>query len=363
MRQGISGGGNMPKRYGNLYERIVSFENLYEAYLKAAEKRDLRDDVLEFTVNLEENLMGLHRDLEEMAYERGHMKIFYVHDPVKRLIMAAPFRDRVVDWAIYRILNPIVDRRYIDTSYGCREGRGPQAAMKKLQEYIRLQCGTAIIGKMDIAKYFYRVDHEILMDLWRRVVKDERLLWLLSLTLPEDIPCGIDLDTGEMIPGVGMPIGNLPSQMHANFCLNPLDQFIKHELKAKYYIRYMDDMCIVGTDKKTVRGMMEEAREFAREHLHLKFNRKTCIRTETQGIDFCGYRVWRDHIRLRKSSALRMKHHLKWMQRQYAMGNVSMEQFDSSLQSHMGQMKHCDSFQLKKKLLEGIVLKKDAEEK
>lgn len=330
--------------------------------MKAAEHRDLRDEVLEFTVGLEENLMGLHRELSEMTYQRGQMRIFYVHDPVKRLIMAAPFRDRVVDWAIYRILNPIVDRRYIDTSYGCREGRGPQAAMKKLQEYIRLQCGTAIIGKMDIAKYFYRVDHGILMGLWEKVIKDRKVLWLLSLTLPEDISCGIDLDTGEMVPGVGMPIGNLPSQMHANFCLNPLDQFIKHELRAKFYIRYMDDMCIVGTDKKTVQGMMEEAREFAREHLHLKFNRKTCIRTETQGIDFCGYRVWRDHIRLRKSSALRMKHHLKWMQRQYAMGNVSLEQFESSLQSHMGQMQHCDSFQLKKKLLEGIVLRRNTEE-
>lgn len=349
----------MPKRYGNLYARICSFENLYEAYLKAAEHRDLRDEVLEFTVNLEENLMGLHKELMSKSYQRGSMRMFYVHDPVKRLIMAAPFRDRVVDWAIYRILNPIVDKRYIETSYGCRKDKGPQMAMKKLQEFIRLQCGTAIVGKMDIAKYFYRVDHEILLNLWECVIKDGRVLWLLSLTLPETIPCGMDLATGKMIPGVGMPIGNLPSQMHANFNLNPLDQFIKHELKAKYYIRYMDDMCIIGADKRTIRAMIEEARVFAKEKLHLEFNRKTCIRTETQGIDFCGYRVWRDHIRLRKSSALRMKHHLKWMQRQYAMGNVSIEQFDSSLQSHLGQLKHCDGFMMKKKLLEGIVLEKE----
>ncbi|MBR3458057.1 MAG: group II intron reverse transcriptase domain-containing protein [Selenomonadaceae bacterium] len=349
----------MPKRYGNLYGKITSFENLYEAYLKAAEHRDLRGEVLDFTARLEENLTGLHLELAGMTYKRGRMRSFYVHDPVKRLIMAAPFRDRVVDWAIYRILNPIVDRRYIDTSYGCREGRGPQAAMKKLQEYIRLQCGTAIIGKMDIAKYFYRIDHGTLMGLWQRVVKDRKVLWLLKLTLPEDVLCGIDLANMQMIPGVGMPIGSLPSQMHANFCLNPLDQFIKHDLKARHYIRYMDDMCIVGTDKKTVRDMMEAAREFARERLHLEFNRKTCIRTETQGIDFCGYRVWRDHIRLRKSSAIRMKHHIRWMRKQYAAGNISLEQFNSSLQSHLGQIQHCDGFQLRSKLLGSIVLRRE----
>ena len=350
----------MPKRYGDLYATICSFDNLYEAYLKAAEHRDLRIEVLEFTFHLEENLNELHEELMSMSYQRGEMKIFYVYDPVKRLIMAAPFRDRVVDWAIYRILNPIVERRYIDTSHGCRIGKGPQTAMKKLQEYIRLQCGMAIVGKMDIAKYFYRVDHEILLGLWERVIKDKQVLWLLSLTLPDDISCGMDLETGEMITGVGMPIGNLPSQMHANFNLNPLDQFIKNELKVKHYIRYMDDMCIIGTDKRTVRTMIEEAREFAKDKLNLVFNRKTCIRTENQGIDFCGYRVWRDHIRLRKSSALRMKHHLKWMQRQYKRGNVSIEQFDSSLQSHLGQLKHCDSYRLKEKLLSGIVLIKEA---
>jgi hypothetical protein len=231
--------------------------------------------------------------------------------------------------------------------------------MKKLQEYIRLQSGTAYICKMDIAKYFYRVDHEVLIDLWKRVIKDWRALWLLSLTLPKDIPCGMDLDTGEMINGVGMPIGNLPSQMHANFNLNPLDQFIKHELKAKYYIRYMDDMCIVGTDKQLIRNQMEEAEAFARKHLRLQFNhKKTCIRTEAQGIDFCCYRVWRDHIRLRKKTALRMKHHLKWLQKQFALGNLNTEQFDCSLQSHLGQMQHCDSCRLMRGVLAGIVLKR-----
>ena len=346
------------KRYGDLYDYMTRFENLYESYLRAAKGRDLRHEVLEFTLHLEENLMALHEELQDMTYRRGIMRSFYVYEPVKRLIMAAPFRDRVVDWAIYSVLNPLVDKRYISTSYGCRIGRGPQAAMKKLQEYIRCQCGKAIIGKMDIAKYFYRVDHEALMERWARTVKDKRVLWLLNLTLPKDIPCGIDLATKQMIPGVGMPIGSLTSQMHANFNLDPLDKFIKHDLREKFYLRYMDDMCIVGTDREKILDTIWRAGAFAKEYLHLSFNQKTRLHTERNGIDFCGYRIWRDHIRLRKSSALRMKHHLSWMQEQYAKGNVSPEQFNSSLQSHLGSLRHCDSYKLQKKLLAGIVLRK-----
>lgn len=344
------------KRYGDLYENITSFENLYVSYLNAAHGRDLRNEVLNFTLHLEENLINLQMELRDMTYLRGKMRKFYVHDPVKRLIMAAPFRDRVVDWALYRVLNPLVDKRYISTSYGCREGKGPQAAMKKLQEYIRLQCGTAYIGKMDIAKYFYRVDHGVLMGLWERVIKDRKVLNLLSLTLPKDLPCGIDLSTREMITGVGMPIGSLTSQMHANFNLNPLDQFIKHDLGARFYIRYMDDMCIIGTDREEIHAMIENARNFAMEVLHLDFNHKTGIISEANGVDFCGYRVWRNYIRLRKASALRMKRHLNWMQHQYSIRNLSTEQFTSSLQSHLGQLRHCDGYRLQKKVTEGIML-------
>lgn len=148
-----------------------------------------------------------------------------------------------------------------------------------------------------------------------------------------------------------MPIGSLTSQMHANFYLDSLDKFIKHNLKAKYYLRYMDDMCVVSEDKREVRKVIEAARLFAKEHLHLEFNHKTCIRTETQGTDFCGYRIWRTHIRIRKSSALRMKHHIKFMRKLFLANRISSEQFNSSLQSHLGQLKHGNCLTLRDKIL------------
>ena len=233
----------MAKRYGNLFETVVSFDNLYAAFRNASKTRELQPEVLKFSMNLEENLAALHYELTTQTYKRGTVNQFIVYDPVKRLIMAAPFRDRVVDWALYRILNPLVDKRYISTSYGCRQGKGSHVAVKKLQEFIRLQNSTAYVGKMDIAKYFYRVNHQILLNLWSKVIKDKKVLWLLALSLPENLPCGIDLKTKQRITGVGMPIGSLTSQMHANFYLDSLDKFIKHNLKAKYlfaiYGRYV----------------------------------------------------------------------------------------------------------------------------
>ncbi len=344
------------KRYGNLFATVASFENLYAAFRNASRTRELQPEVLKFSMNLEENLAALHYELTTQTYRRGKVNQFIVYDPVQRLIMAAPFRERVVDWALYRVLNPLIDKRYISTSYGCRQGKGSHAAVKMLQKFIRLQKSTAYVGKMDIAKYFYRVNHEILLKLYADVIKDKQILWLLSLSVPENLPCGIDLKTGQKIVGVGMPIGSLASQMHANFYLDPLDKFIKHNLKAKYYLRYMDDMCVVSDNKREVRNVIEAARLFAKEKLQLEFNHKTCIRTETQGVDFCGYRVWRTHIRLRKSSALRMKHHIKFMQKNFLAGKISSEQFNSSLQSHFGQLKHGNCLALREKILSEVNL-------
>lgn len=344
----------MAKRYGNLFSTVASIGNLYEAFRNAAKSRELQPDVLKFSADLDVNLAKLHYELTSQTYKRGKVNQFTVYDPVKRLIMAAPFRDRVVDWALYRVLNPLVDKRYIDTSFGCRRGKGSHAAMKMLQNFIRLQNSTAYVGKMDIAKYFYRVNHEILLNLWEDFIKDKQIMWLLSLSVPENLPCGMDLKTGQRIVGVGMPIGSLISQMHANFYLDPLDKFIKHTLKAKYYLRYMDDMCVVSEDKHEVRSIIEAARQFAWEKLQLNFNHKTCIRTETQGIDFCGYRVWRTHIRLRKKSALRMKHHIKSMHKLFLADSISSEQFNSCLQSHLGQLKHGNCQALREKILSEV---------
>lgn len=350
------------KRIDNIYPKIYDFENLYCAYLEARKCKRYRQEIMAFGQNLEENLITIQNELIWRTYHVGRYHEFYVHDPKRRLIMALPFRDRVVQWAIYRQLNPLLDKRYLQTSYGCRIGGGAHRAVKKLKEYLRLQTGTAHVLKMDISKYFYRIDHDVLMGILRRITKDDGLLWLLHEIIYSDHDFGIDADdydfSGPRISGVGMPIGNLSSQMFANLYLNEADQFAKHKLKCRYYLRYMDDIVVVSSDRDYLKTVRDEMEIFLRENLALKLNRKTSIRSETQGVDFCGYRVWRDHIRLRKKSALKMKHRLRWLRKAYGRGEANLTQVRDTLMSYLGLLEHCDGYRLRKSILRRLVLVK-----
>ena len=350
------------KRIGNIYPKIYDFENLYCAYLEARKCKRYRQEVMIFTANLEENLIEIQNELIWRTYHVGRYHEFYVHDPKRRLIMALPFRDRVVQWAIYRQLNPILDRRYLSTSYGCRIGGGVHRAILKLKEYLRQQSGTAYVLKMDVSKYFYRIDHDVLMGILERIVKDHGLLWLLHEIIYSDHDFGIATDdydfTGERLSGVGMPIGNLSSQMFANLYLNEADQYAKHILKCKCYIRYMDDIIVVSNDRAQLREVWLAMDDFMRERLHLQLNAKTCIRSEAQGVDFCGYRIWRDHTRLRKKSALKMKHRLRWLRKAYSKGEpgVTVQSVRDTLMSYLGMLQHCDGYRLRESILEDLVL-------
>ena len=348
------------KRFNNIYSKIYDFENLYEAYKEARKRKRYRHDVMRFTANLEENLIHLQNELIYKTYKVGRYNEFFVYDPKKRLIMSLPFRDRVVQWAIYCQINPLFDKRYISTSYGCRVGGGAHRAVKKLKEYIRQQPGKAYVLKMDVSKYFYRINHDVLMATLRAIIKDEDLLWLLETIIRSEHDFGIEVDdfdySGQRLSGVGMPIGNLSSQMFANLYLNAADHYVKEVLQCPYYIRYMDDMVIVDTDKKRLREVLTAMDDFLVNKLALKLNNKTCIRTVSQGVDFCGYRVFNTHIRLRKKSALKLKRRIKYLQKEFFRGKITLGRFHNSLMSYLGMLAHCDSLSLKNKLLAGVVL-------
>lgn len=347
------------KRYSGIYEQIYDYENLYEAYLSARRNKTQRSEVLAFTRNLEENLIELQNELTWHTYHVGRYREFYVTDPKKRLIMALPFRDRVVQWAIYRQISYLLDKRYIPTSYACRIGGGTQRAVHQLQQYIRHTPGDVYVLKLDVSKYFYRIDHGVLLGILRRIFKDRELLELLRRIINDEQGgglFGIDIETGEREAGVGMPIGNLTSQMFANLYLNEADQFAKHELHARNYIRYMDDMVIVSNDKAYLRNCREAIDDFLASHLKLRLNRKSTILKASNGIDFCGHRVWRDHIKLRKKAALKMKHRLRWLKKAYARGEVDVQTVTASLTSYFGLLSHCDSYELRKSILKDLVL-------
>jgi len=353
----------------DIYDKICSWENLYKAYENAARGKWYRDDVVRFSANLEEELINLQNHLIYQTYKVGRYREFYVYEPKKRLIMALDFRDRVVQWAIYQQLEPLFDKQFIYDSYGCRKGKGTHRAADRLQYWIRAVSRKPedwYYLKLDISKYFYRVDHECLMRILRSKIDDERLLWLLKTIIDCEhtafgLPLGVDPDQckpEDRLYTVGMPIGNLTSQLFANIYLNELDQYAKHELKLRYYIRYMDDIIILHPDKKYLASVKDDLEIFLNEKLRLNLNKKTAIRKVKTGIEFVGFRIFPTHRKLKKKSLRKMKSRLKYLAKQYQKGNVGFETVHSSVMSYFGTMKHFNSYGLRRYLSRKIKFQK-----
>jgi retron-type reverse transcriptase len=359
----------MRKKLKDIYKEIYDFDNLYNAYVCARKNKRYRKDVLKFTDNLEENLINIQNKLIYNQYEVGRYKEFYVHEPKKRLILSLPFEDRIVQWSLFNALNPYFEKGYIKDSYGCRVNKGAHGAIERLQYWLKKidRSGKKYYClKMDISKYFYRVDHNILINILNKYIDDKDTLELLRKIIKCESSCGfqdefMDIDENSRTTKRGMPIGNLSSQMFANLYLNELDQFVKRELRMKYYIRYMDDFLILSDDKKELHRLLEEINIFLKEELNLNLNNKTSLNPVNTGIEFVGYRIWSTHIKLRKSTTKRIKSRLKYLKKQYSKKRIPFSRIDSTVQSYMGMLKHCNSYNLQKNLFESFVLKRDDE--
>lgn len=343
------------------YEKIATFQALHDAWREARRGKRYRSDVLEFSDGLEDNLLQLERELRDGTYKVGPYRPFYVYEPKQRLVMALEYRDRIVQWAIYNALNPYYNRRYIEDSYACRKGKGSHAAADKLQYWMRQverKGGTWYYLKLDISKYFYRVSHEVLVEILSETIKDERLLRLLEKIINcEDkafgLPSGVapeQCPEDEWLWDVGMPIGNLTSQMFANIYLDVLDQYAKHALKVRWYIRYMDDIIILSDSKEQLQAWKKEIEVFLRERLRLALNKKTAIRPISMGIDFVGYRIWTTHRLLKRQTARKIIRRFTGICRLLAAGEITQERFERITASWSGIMQHCDSMGLRSKL-------------
>ena len=354
-------GGQGMKRIKNLYEKIYDFENLYEAWEAARKGKRYRDEVMLFSSNLEANLIEIQNHLIYETYTVGRYRQFYVYEPKKRLIMALPFKDRVVQWAIYRQLFPLFNKQFIHDSYACREGKGTHKAVDRLQYWLRQvdrKPQRFYYLKLDIAKYFYRVDHEILINILNRRVNDKRLVDLLTLIINSEetrfgLPIGIDpelVDPSDRLFEVGMPIGNLTSQMFANLYLHELDLFAKHDLQLHYYIRYMDDIIILHHDKQHLAVVKDEIEAFLFDNLRLQLNKKTAIRPCSMGVEFVGYRVWATHRKLKKKTAIKIKHGVKHIKKMRDNGEITQDSFIRRIASYKGVMQHCNSFSFRQGL-------------
>ena len=345
----------------DIYEKIYDFENLHMAWEEARKKKRYRDDVLIFNRNYEEHLIEIQNQLIYETYEVGKYHTFYVYEPKKRLIMSLPFRDRIVQWAIYRQLFPLYEKNFINDSYACRVGKGTHKAADKLQYWLRQtdrKPKRYYYLKMDISKYFYRVDHEILLNILKRRIKDDRLIRLLEKIINcEDTHFGLPLgrnpdevEVADRLGDKGMPIGNLTSQMFANIYLNEVDQYAKHKLKLHYYVRYMDDIIILHHDKKYLAEVKEELRIFLEDNLRLNLNQKITIRPCSMGVDFVGFRIWATRRKLKKSTATKIKRDLKRLIEKVKTGEESKEKLQRSIASYRGILSHFNSYGMRQSL-------------
>lgn len=350
-----------------VYDLIFSMENLYMAYEDAASGRRYNKDVLLYSQDTWSQLRELREKILAGEYEIDRYYIFYVYEPKKRMIMSIGFEHRIVQWAIYRVLNPILVKGYIDDSYGCIPGRGALGAMQCLQgwvEYVSRKENEWFYLKLDISKYFYRISHRVLKKILRKKIKDERLLEVLFGVIDcKHTPFGLPPGKGpgevpleERLYDVGMPIGNLLSQMFANIYLDVLDQFCKRTLGIKYYVRYMDDIIILSDSKIQLREWKDRIAVFLETELELMLNNKTCIRPISQGIEFVGYRVWSNRVVLRKSTTLKIKRNLKGVREAYHDYLITLEKASQTFQSYVGMLKHTDSDALLEKLYDEMVL-------
>ncbi len=357
------------KKVKNLYPKIYDFDNLHSAYLNARKNKRFRDDVLEFSSNLEENLIDIQNELIWKQYQVGKYRQFIVTVPKERMIMALNFRDRVVQWAIYRQIAPIFDRQFIYDSYGCRDNKGTLAAAQRLQYWLRQvdrKPEKYYYLKLDISRFFYSVNHEILIKILQRTIADKDTIDLLKTIINSESCAGLpDGFISDCFPAdeagefSGIPIGNLTSQMFANIYLNELDQFCKHTLKTHYYIRYMDDIIILHQDKKHLHKLKNDIERFVNRKLGLCLNDKTAIRPVDMGIEFVGYRIWSTHMKIRKKSVIRMKQRIKEVQHLYKKGLIEYADVRATIASYFGFMKNCDSFNLRKKLSETLVFRRE----
>ena len=282
---------SMPKRHRHLIEKITTIENLRDAYRKTANNKRMTWGYLEFKEYAESNLLLIQEELRDGAYQIGPYRNFIIYEPKARLISALDFKDRLVQHALCNVITPIFEKSLLPYTFACRVGLGTHAGVRHIQALMRSK-GTTHFLKTDFSKFFPSVDHAVLHKMIDRKIGCELTLGILREIIP--------------VFGKGLPIGSLTSQLFANVYANPVDHFIHHKLKHRYWARYMDDIVILDYDSARLRGSFEQIAEFSKKELKLSIS-KWGVGSVTQGVNFLGYRIWHDYKLLRKDSVVKAK--------------------------------------------------------
>jgi len=312
---------------------------LFLAWREFSKGKVKKLDVLEFKANLEDNIFYLHQSLRNKTYQHSYYSAFNVYDPKLRKIHKATVVDRVLHHAIYQIIYSIFDKNFIYDSYSCRMEKGTHRAVERLEKFTRKLSRNnkrnVFVLKCDIKKFFDSINQEILLEIIRIKIQDENVLWLIEKII-KSFPSGL-------------PLGNVTSQIFANIYLNELDQFIKHQLKEKYYLRYCDDFIILSESEEQLKNLIPQISLFLQEKLQLTLHpNKISIRKYHQGIDFLGYVILPYYRTLRTKTKKRMISKLLLKHKMYREDLVSEESFEQSLQSYLGVLRHCAGWKIER---------------
>lgn len=359
------------EKHSRVFERFATFENLYGGYLLARRLKRYKQEVLEYSTHLEEYLVTDLRRLLDKSYRTGNPHPFYEYYPKKRLIHSLPFNDRVINCAAYLQLWPIYAKSFYEHSYGSIPNRGTIKAVQQLQKWMRMVYNSPYewtLGKMDVAKFFFRIPYEVQLRELGKPLDDPDMMWFLKTAIEADgRPLGLpiecqDVATAERIAGRGMQVGSLISQTTANVVLTPLDHYVKRVLHVPYYIRYMDDMVFLARSKQEAWEITKASDAFLRKGFGLQLNRKTAVMPVRHGVEFIGRNIYVDKVLLRKDTTLRLKRHLAYVMEHYSRGELPLEYCLQVFQSYMGLLKYTNSDALKQKLIDDFVLVRNSEQ-
>jgi retron-type reverse transcriptase len=349
------------RTYKHLYPLLLDFDNLYASWRKARRGKRYKPNVASVERSLDDALTLLQRELASETWQPGGFRSFTVHEPKRRRISAAPFRDRVVHHALINVLEPIYERKFIYDSYANRKGKGTHAALDRCTYFMRrnkyvLQC--------DVQQFFPSIDHAILKDILAKTIACQSTLRLCSKII--DSGAGVLAEeyamhwfAGDDLFAAtrprGLPIGNQTSQFWANVYLNELDQFVKHTLRCKGYVRYVDDFLLFADDKATLHKWRTEIIAF------LQTLRLTIHETRAQpqpvehGIPFLGFTVFPDHRRLKRSKGIAYRRHLKTLWQGFQAHTITRDEGRASVMAWLGHIQHGDTYKLRHKLFQEVI--------